>query len=418
MLRIGKCQKDRYGADAVRDLEDVAGGDPKAMNEARMMHDQKLESLGELAGGLAHDFNNLLSSILGSAELGLLELPEDHGAAAHLVTVRDTAIGAGALCRQLLAYAGKGCFRLQNANLSQIVRDQQRLLRTAVSKNCTVELSLADELPPVMVDVSQIHQVLMNLVVNASEAVGENQGSVRVTTGATLCDAEYLSSAHVDGECKPGRYVFIEVSDDGCGIDEELRVKLFDPFFSTKFAGRGLGLAAVHGIVNGHKGSIRVSSEVDKGSTFKIFFPVSSSEVVAAPLSRQSNARTGSGLVLLVDDDRAVARVGVRMLEVLGFDSIVAHNGEEGVHLFAEHKHELRAVVLDLTMPVMGGVEAFRQMRAIDAKIPVVLTSGFNEQDTVQEFLGKGLAGFLQKPFRVGELREQLRVAVAKNDAN
>jgi len=291
--------------------------------EAQMLRTQKLESLGVLAGGLAHDFNNLLSSIMGSAELALLESPPRGPVSERLEFIRDTAVGAGELCRQLLAYAGRGRFEILNWDLSRVVQEQEKLLRSSISKNAALQLSLANDLPGIQVDVTQVRQLLLNLVVNASEAIGNSSGVIRVTTGERHCDADDLQSAYV-ASCDPGHFVFLEVSDDGAGMTEEVREKLFDPFFTTKFTGRGLGLAAILGIVKGYGGSIQVYSELESGSAFRVLLPASQAPLTENVKKIESAPWKGSGLAMLVDDDEAVSIVGRQMLKAIGFEAITA----------------------------------------------------------------------------------------------
>lgn len=387
--------------------------------EVQALHAQKLESLGVLAGGLAHDFNNLLSSILGSADLARIEMSEENPALEHLETIREAGSTAAALCRQLLAYAGKGRFRIGSAHLSEVVHSQDRLLRASVNKKVTLHFALTDEAEAVAeVDRGQIGQILLNLVINASEAIAEAQGEglVRVSTSLMACDADYLQTTYLDTQHRTGSYVCLEVSDDGPGMTAEVLEKLFDPFFTTKFAGRGLGLAAILGIVKSHNGTIKVYSEPGKGSSIKILLPASTS-----PVAKESPATPGpwrgAGKVMFVDDNDLVRSVGSRMLLALGFEPLLAQDGVAALELLDAHESEVVLVILDLTMPRMNGEETFRALRSRQFQAPVILTSGFNEQDTVQRFAGKGLAGFLQKPFQLEEFRERVREVLQKPDA-
>jgi len=387
--------------------------------ELRVLQAQKLESLGVLAGGLAHDFNNFLASMLGSADLARLELASDHPAREHLETIREAGSTAAALCRQLLAYAGKGRFQVEHAHISEIVNSQARILRASTGENVTLHFSLTDEEGAVAeLDRGQMSQILLNLVINASEAIGEGSepGLIRVTTGVTECDAGYLRTTYLDTQAPAGTYLFLEVSDDGPGMTEEVRDRLFDPFFTTKFTGRGLGLAAILGIVKSHSGTIKVYSEATKGTTFRILFPVSSSAPERATAGESIDEWRGSGKVLLVDDNDLIRRVGARMLDALGFEPVVAEDGVAALEVLDRQGDDsalVILVILDLTMPRMNGEETYRAMRARYPKLPVILTSGFNEQDTVQHFAGKGLAGFLQKPFQLEDLRKRTREALA-----
>ena len=274
--------------------------------ERRLLHAQKLESLGVLAGGIAHDFNNILAGIMGYADLAQLRLPASE-------PVRDGHRGdqeghqrAADLTRQMLAYSGKGRFIVEPVDLSRLVEDSQKMLAMSVSKKATVSYNLAADLPPIQADASQMCQVLMNLVINASEALGEQGGAIAVSTSALRCEAKDLAGKGLGQDLPEGRYVCLQVADTGCGMDEQTLAKIFDPFFTTKFTGRGLGLAAVHGIVRGHKGAIQVSSEPGKGTTFRVLFPANGP---AAPATRNESAATpgrSSGTVLVVDDEEMV----------------------------------------------------------------------------------------------------------------
>ena len=250
----------------------------------------------------------------------------------------------------------------------------------------------------------------MNLVTNASEAIDDRSGVILVTTGLMYCDREYLREVYLDEGLPEGNYVFLEVADSGKGFDTQTRSRLFDPFFTTKFTGRGLGLAAVLGIVRGHKGAIKVYSEIGKGSTFKVLLPAVDADVVVGsePVSSEP-AWKGTGCVLLVDDEEEVRRVGRRMLQKLGFDVLLAADGREALGLFEQHASRITAVILDLTMPHLDGEAAFRELRRLKADVAVILSSGYNEQDVTQRFVGKGLAGFIQKPYQVSALRAKLQ---------
>ena len=375
----------------------------------KMEQTQKLESLGVLAGGIAHDFNNLLMGVLGNADLALDELSPHNPARESLEDIVTSAKRAADLCRQLLAYSGKGRFLIEPLDLNGLVEEMLGLLEISISKTAVLKLELAPELPAVEADATQIRQVLMNLVTNASEAIGARSGIISVTTGAMDCDEAYLTDTYLEDELEGGTYVFFEVSDTGSGMDAETRDRIFDPFFSTKFTGRGLGLAAVLGIVRGHRGAIRVYSEPGRGTTFKVLFPASEKE---SPELRESAELVlvpgAKRLALLVDDEETVRAVAKRMLEKLGFEVLLARDGVEGVAQFERHHEELACVLLDLTMPHMDGEEAFRRMRHIDDSVPVILSSGYNEQDVVHRFAGKGLTAFIQKPFRKDRLVEVL----------
>ena len=379
--------------------------------ERRLLHAQKLESLGVLAGGIAHDFNNLLMAILGYADLALLDMSPVSPARPSIQEIINASHRAADLCRQMLAYSGKGKFVIERLRLDEVIHEMVHMLKTCISKKALLNLSLAKELPSIEGDPAQLRQVLMNLVINASEAIGDRSGVVTISTGARHCDAEYLRETFLDDSLPEGLYVSLEVSDTGCGMDKETQARIFEPFFTTKFTGRGLGMSAVLGIVRGHKGALKVYSEPGKGTTFRLLFPASfqEGEETVAETVESGSEWCGSGTVLLVDDDETILGIGRLMLERLGFSVLTAGDGQEAVEIFRFRGKEIALVLLDLTMPRMNGEEAFRELRRIDPDVRVVLSSGYSEQEIAARFAGRGLAGFIQKPYQVERLRETLK---------
>jgi PAS domain S-box-containing protein len=382
--------------------------------EEHIRHVQKLESLGVLAGGIAHDFNNLLMAILGNADLALLALSPASPARQNIEEIGTASRRAAELCRQMLAYSGKGHFVVEKLDLSALVREMANILEVSVSKKATLRCHFTEGLPAVEADATQVRQVVMNLITNASEALGESAGVISISTGAMAYDRGYLLDSVSGTDLPAGRYVFLAVSDTGCGMDAGTQRRIFDPFFTTKFTGRGLGLAAVLGIVRGHGGSIKVLSQPGKGTTFTVLLPAldtparPAEKAVAAPQPWH-----GDGTVLLVDDEAGVRRVGEEMLEVLGFRVLTAADGVEAVEVFRRHADAIACVILDLTMPRMNGEEAFRELRRIRGDVRVVLSSGYDEQDVTRRFFGEGPTGFVQKPYSVDVLREVVQRALA-----
>lgn len=377
--------------------------------EERMLHVQKLESLGVLAGGIAHDFNNLLMAIMGHTDLALAGLSPVSPVRKHLEEVEKASRRAADLCRQMLAYSGKGRFVIESLDLGEVVKEMANMLAMSISKKANIQFRFSPDLPRIEADASQIRQVVMNLIINASEAIGDNPGILSLATGAMECDRDYLRGIGEGDELPEGRYVFLEVTDTGTGMDKEMRKKIFDPFFTTKFTGRGLGLAAVLGIVRGHRGTIKVYSEVGKGSTFKVLFPATGKAAISVNGPKVPNEGwKGTGTVLLADDEAMVRQVGVGMLESLGFRVLTATDGQEAVEVFRTHMDEIRCVVLDLTMPRMDGEETFREIRRLHPGARVILTSGYNEQQVTQRFAGGGLSGFIQKPYKLNDFRSKL----------
>ena len=378
--------------------------------ERQVQQAQKLESLGVLAGGIAHDFNNLLMVVLGYAELAQKEISPMSPALRSLTEITTATQRAADLCRQMLAYAGKAAFALERVGLRELVEEMAHLLKTAISKNAILTLNLERGLPPIEADPSQIRQIVMNLIINASEAIGDRDGVITVSVGATRCDAKYLQRTELHDDLAPGRYVHLEVTDTGGGMDAETQSRIFEPFFSTKFTGRGLGLAAVLGIVRSHKGAIKVDSEPGKGTTFKVLFPALTEkrDAVRSPKSSSLADWRGKGTILLADDEESLVALGARMLEHLGFTVLTAADGLQAVELYRERGKEIDLVLMDLTMPHMDGAKAFDGLRRLNPDVRVVLASGHSREDVASRFAGKGLSGVLQKPYTLFKLKEVL----------
>ena len=367
--------------------------------EETLRRTQKLESLGVLAGGVAHDFNNLLTTIMGNATLALQAMRSTSPDGLLIEEIIQASKTAADLTRQLLAYAGKGRFVVETIDLSQLVRDISTLVQTSIPKKVQLRLSLANKLPPVRVDASQIQQVVMNLVINAGEAIGENVGTIRLTTEQQEVDDRYIEAYFAPGELEPGTYVVMEVNDTGSGMDEATKAKIFEPFFTTKTFGRGLGLSAVEGIVRNHKGAMRVYSAPGRGTTFKVLLPATSLPLSGRKSLEEPVELQGSGRVLVVDDEAGVRKLLKTIIERSGYSVITASDGSEAIDIMEREGDQIDLVILDLTMPVMSGEETLRELQRIRPKTPVLLSSGFNESEAVQRFLGKELAGFIQKPY-------------------
>lgn len=380
--------------------------------QAKLLQSQKLESLGVLAGGVAHDFNNLLTGILGNASLALDSLENANAARGQIQQVMKAGERAADLTRQLLAYSGKGRFVVEPLDLSQLAEETRQLVHLSVPKSVQIRMNLKRPLPLVEADSAQIQQLLMNLVINAAEAIGEQTGTVQVTTGTEHLEPMDITAGFATDELKPGTYVYVEVQDTGCGMTDQVKRQIFDPFFTTKFTGRGLGLAATLGIVRGHGGTIKVYSVPEMGSTFKVFLPLAKEQVASASYQAVRRTLNGVGTVLVVDDEEVVRSTTKHALVHFGYQVEMAENGLRGAERFAESPSLFAAVLLDLTMPVMGGEEALRRIQTIRADVPVVLTSGFNETEAVRRFAGKHLAGFLQKPFTAQQLAQAIQKAI------
>lgn len=377
--------------------------------EAQVQQAQKLESLGVLAGGIAHDFNNLLVSILGHADLALDDLLPESPAFDSVKQIELAARRAADLAQQMLAYSGKGRFLVRPLNLSDMVREIAHLLRVSISKKATIHVELDDRVPLVQADPAQMQQIIMNLITNASDAIGDAPGVITLRTGSKACTDADVRSPYPYAPPHAGQYAFVEVTDTGCGMDAETLERIFDPFFTTKFAGRGLGLAAVLGIVRGHEGALEVRSRPGCGTTFRVLFPVAekpSDEPNPASTNGASKRRTGT--VLVIDDEPSVRALTQRALERFGNIVLTAADGEAGVETYREHADVVDAVLLDMTMPVMNGEEVLAALHSLDPALPVVLMSGYSEQEARARFAENGIAGFLQKPFQIRTLREKV----------
>jgi PAS domain S-box-containing protein len=379
--------------------------------EKKILHVQKLESLGVLAGGIAHDFNNLLMGMLGNASVALRLLDPEAPAPARsaVADIETTARRAAELTRQMLDYSGKGKFVSEVLDLSELAREMVALLSTVISKSTTVRFELLPELPPIRADAAQIRQVIVNLVTNASDALADAPGTLTVRTGVMDASRDYLKSTYVDEELPAGEYVYLEVQDTGCGMDAVTRARIFDPFYTTKFTGRGLGLATVLGIIRGHHGAIEVRSEPAVGTSMIALFPRVHEKLPqkhTSPTTRLAK-RSWQGKVLLVDDEAIVQKVARRMLEAFGFTVLTANDGRQAIDLFLETRPVV-VVLMDLTMPTMGGLEAMKELRRLDPSVRVLLTSGYTEEEVTHRTEGTTASGFLQKPFRIDELHDKL----------
>ena len=382
--------------------------------EEKLLQTAKLESLGVLAGGVAHDFNNLLVGILGNASLALEMLSADNPARTMIRDILTASERASLLTRQLLAYAGKGRFVVEPINLSGLVREISNLVQTSIPKTVQLRLDLQENLPTIEGDAGQLHQLIMNLVINGAEAIGaEQSGTLLVTTGVQDVDDTYLKTTLSTAEIHQGKYVTLEIHDTGCGMDEATIQRIFDPFFTTKFTGRGLGLAAVQGIVRGHKGALKVYSTPGRGTTFKVLLPCADQPQVKSARTPSDELLAGTATILVIDDEQLVRRTTKSMMEHYGYTVVVAESGKEGVDLFNVIGDRVSLVLLDMTMPVMSGEETLRHLKTSRPDVKVILSSGYNEVEAIQRFTGKGLAGFLQKPYSAVALAEKVKMVLA-----
>jgi len=382
----------------------------------KMEHSQRLESLGVLAGGIAHDFNNILTAILGNASIAEKYAGVDSPITKPLSRIVESSERAAELCAQMLAYSGKGQFVVEPLDLSQLVEKMIRLMEVSIAKNIVLKFHLADNLPAIEGDATQLQQVILNFITNASEAIGDRSGVISFSTGVINVDDAYLQSAytHEDG-IKEGRYVYLEVSDTGCGMDKETISKIFDPFFTTKFTGRGLGMSAVLGIVRGHHGALKIYSEPNQGTTFKFLLPALDEHTESIKDKNEPAGEPVHSTVLVVDDEEIIREVASMMLEGMSMRTMLAKDGIEAVEVYREHWQEIDAVLLDITMPRMDGQACFSELKRIHQDVKVILSSGYNQDDIIQRFGGKGFSGFIQKPYTQSALQETLRSILQKD---
>ncbi len=399
-----------YAVIVARDItERIKAEEEKKKLQKQVLHAQKLESLGILAGGIAHDFNNILAGILGHVELALRDMSAESVLRNRLEQIRTSSIRASELTGQMLAYAGLGKFSIQPANLSSLAEDTGKLMELSIPKKHILKYNFHENLPLCYCDISQLRQVIMNLIINASEAIGEKDGIITITTGTMKCDTAYLAESYLHENLLEGLYIYIEITDTGCGIPKDNQDKIFDPFFTTKFTGRGLGLAAVLGIIRYHRGTIKLSSEPDRGTTIRLLFPAFTF-IAEEKTEKHSeiNLPKWKGKILVVDDEECICIVTKAILEELGFTVITAGDGKEGLELFKKHEEEICAIILDITMPKMSGIEALQEIRLINNNVKIIITSGYEGKAAFKDYIEGKTDWFLQKPFEIKELVEIL----------
>lgn len=378
--------------------------------ENQMLHAQKLESLGVLAGGVAHDFANLLVGILGYAELALGELPPETRAREWISRILGSAQRAADLTGAILAYAGKGRIELEVVDLNALVLEIARLLEVSISRLARLRFELAAEPPQIRADATQLRQVLMNLMLNASESIPSGGGEILARTGEVDLDSRTLAACEPAGgpPPAPGRYAYVEICDTGCGMSSEVRARLFDPFFTTKATGRGLGMAAVLGITRGHGGAISVSTVVGRGTSFKVFLPLPGTPVIAPSAEKDAPRFLPAGEIVVVDDDPAVRATIHEMLHQLGCRVVLFDGGAAALEYLSDYHSRVSAMVLDLTMAAPDGEATFREIHRRWPLVPVMIASGFGEAEFEERFRGTRPAGFLRKPFMLKQLRDTL----------
>lgn len=380
--------------------------------ERKLLETQKLESLGVLAGGIAHDFNNLLVTILGNADLALLDLENSSPARTSIDRIIVGARRAAELTQQMLAYAGKGRMEMQLFDLNTLITEITTLMQISISKSTNIAYQLMPQLPAMKGDTIQIRQIIMNLIVNASEAIGSTNGTISVITGIMYATRTFLDETQLGEGLPEGKYVYLEIADSGCGMDPATQQKIFDPFFTTKFTGRGLGLAAVMGIVREHRGTLRVWSTPGQGTTFRVLFPYKAEEMRAGVDDEVISASppvSNNGTILVIDDEDHVRQVTAQMLRRSGFTVLTASDGPGGIDLFRMHADMITCVMLDMTMPTMSGEMVFHEIRRIKPDARILLVSGHSEQAVVSHFVEQQYVKFLQKPYTFQNLLQHVR---------
>ncbi len=397
-----------FAGRASAELERVRSDAEQRRLEREMLHSEKLKSLGVLAGGIAHDFNNLLTGIIGNVDLIEMEAPAGSQLADRVAQIDTASKRAASLIKQMLAYSGRGAFVVEPMDVNTVVQDVTELLDSAVSKNVVLQRTFAEDLPSIEADHTQVRQVLMNLLMNASDALEGEPGTVSLRTGLVDVSADELPEYVVGGgQMEPGTFVYIEVEDVGVGMSAQTQPRMFDPFFTTKASGTGLGLSAALGIVRDQRGGIRVRSDIGEGTCVRVVFPESAraGSTESASASRPASGSLGA-TVLVVDDEDVVRNVGCEILRRFGMAAISARDGVEALAVFEKHRAEIDVVLLDLSMPGMGGRAAAQRIRQIDSTTPVVLMSGFDEQETRRSNNDSSCERFLQKPFTAASLLE------------
>ena len=402
---------------SITDITELKESEEKRLKlEQKMQQAQKLESLGILAGGIAHDFNNLLMGVLGNTDIMLYQLPKDSPFKNKLTDIKKAATRACELTNQILAYSGRGRFIIEPININELVQEMSSLLTASISKKINLLYFFHEDLPFIKGDATQFRQVVMNIILNASESIGENNGQIKITTDVVDADDKLIEKMTISNDIKPGKYISLEISDTGCGMDESRMKQIFDPFFTTKFTGRGLGLAAVLGIIKGHDGALTLTSKKDSGTSFTIYLPVSETAKTPLPKNEPQNlVKNGKHLkILIIDDEDYIRTVTTRMLELAGHEFFTAKDGETGIKIFKKENPALSCVILDLTMPKMDGQEVLEKLKLINPDVPVIISSGYSPEEVTLKFKKEEIAGFLQKPYQLSELLDVIEQAIKK----
>jgi PAS domain S-box-containing protein len=382
----------------------------------KLQQAKKMESLGTMAGSIAHNFNNLLMVVLGNLEIAKADLPEGSTAASNIQRAANASQRAADLSSMMLTYVGQLKKESLPVDLSQIVKAVLKNLDESKMANVNLDLELADPMPLVAADTDQMRQMVSGFITNAIEALGTGTGRVRISTGSMHGNRNYLSTTYLKEDMPEGLYAYVEVADTGCGMDAETLSKVFDPFFSTKFTGRGLGMAAVIGIIRSHNGALKVSSVKNEGSVFTALFPIQGISLRPAAVNQKDDQKVAEGRsVLLVDDDTMVMDVGSQFLKRLGYTVLTASGGQQALDMFQQATDRIDCVLLDFTMPGMDGLETMQQIRKIRPDARIIITSGYARQQIEDRFASIGPPDdFIHKPFEMKALHKVLDVVISK----
>ena len=378
--------------------------------EQQFQKTQKLESLGVLTGGIAHDFNNILTIILGHCFMLQAQVGDNDPHATHVEQIETAANRAADLCRQMLTYAGQSPLLQTQVNMRYLVKEIVKMLSSAIKKNVAIKLDIQRDLPVITGDTSQIQQVVMNLIINAAEAIGDANGTINVALAQNMVQVGHADTDFLGQAIRAGGYVCLDVADTGCGMDEETQARIFEPFYTTKFAGRGLGMSAILGIIRSHGGALQLSSTQGVGTSFRVWFPLPAQPlaVETVPIAEPVVSWKGSATILLVDDEGALRTIGSALLAAMGCTVLTAANGREALAIHHERGSGIDLVLLDLLMPEMGGVETYRELRKKAPSLPIIICSGYTVDDVSEEICHDEQAGFLRKPYQPDELRSVL----------
>jgi len=396
---------------AAGELERRQAEEEKLLLEQQFQQAQKLESLGVMAGGIAHDFNNILAIIMGSCSLITMDPNNAKEFIRHIETAAER---AAAFCRQMMAYAGKASLARAQVNTWTLVDEMVTMLKITTQQNVVIKADLAADIPFIMGDASQLRQVVMNLIINAAEAISEAEGEIDIKLTKAEIKADQPEKDHLGLIIPAGRYILFEVIDNGCGMDEQIRRKIFEPFYTTKFSGRGLGMSAVLGIIKAHKGALQLESHPGQGTTFRVYLPVqlSNSEQEETHQKALSAAWRGSGTILLAEDEELVKSIAITLLQKLGFTVLDAANGKEALEMYKQNAADISLVITDMGMPVMNGYELFYKLKQLNQQLPIIIASGFGEGEICSKIPREEIAGLINKPYDFEHLREVLRGVV------